>query len=167
MRSCGTTVCVCMSFALCCLTFDMSGRRKPAQLAFGCPLDGGVRCLSAEHDLHSGSRESCGATRAGVRAGASSDCGSALRYSAGPCAARTLAVVGTRLDAHCENGCWQQRLRARHGHPAESTASKEASRCAASATSGEPTANGRVAQVTVPAPPIFKLPLLQATCTAP
>ena len=27
------------------LTFDMSGRRKPAKLAFGCPLDGRVSRL--------------------------------------------------------------------------------------------------------------------------
>gem|GEM_PF-6928792 len=28
---------------VCGLTFDMSGSRKPAKLAGGCPLDGGVR----------------------------------------------------------------------------------------------------------------------------
>ena len=84
------------------------------------------------------------------------------------------AVCGTNsfCRGHCastrtvNNACRQQRLRARHGHPAESTAGKEASRGAASGTSGEPTANGRVAQVTVPALPIFKLPLLLAACTA-
>ena len=68
--------------------------------------------------------------------------------------------------AHGHNACRQQQLRARHGHPADSTAGKEAHRGAASGAAGEPTANGRVAQVTVPALPIFKLPLPQAICTA-
>ena len=100
-------------------------------------------------------RERSGATRAGVLAGACSDCGSALRYAAGPRVARTLAVVALRLDAHCEQRLPATGSRARHGQPAESTAGKEAL-CASSGTGGEPTANGRVAQVTVPALPIFK-----------
>ena len=32
------------------LTFDMSGRPRPAQLALGCPLDGGDRRPCEERD---------------------------------------------------------------------------------------------------------------------
>ena len=70
--------------------------------------------------------ERSGATRVGVLAGACSDCGSALRYSAGPRMARTLAVVALRLDAHCEQRLPATGSRARHSQPAESTAGKEA-----------------------------------------
>ena len=40
--ACAALMCV-TALVACCLTFDMSGDRKPAQPAGGRPLDGGVR----------------------------------------------------------------------------------------------------------------------------
>ena len=64
----------------------------------------------------------------GVLAGACSECGSALRYTAGPRVWHELSLSWARCqDARpVNNACRQQQLRARHGQPAESTTGKEA-----------------------------------------
>ena len=106
------------------------------------------------------------ATRAGVLAGACSDCGLALRYSAGPRVARTLAALkhGLRVNPKRRDTGWHERLRTWHGGPPKGTACTKAL-WHAERHGGEPTANGRAAQVTVRALPIVQAIPMQKTCT--
>ena len=113
--------------ALWALTFDMSGDRETAQLALGRPLDGGVRCLSAEHDLDSGSRR---ARAPLARAYSPAHARTAARRCGKPqgraCGTHICCLGHGAETRAVNNACRQQRLRARHGQPAESTAGKEA-----------------------------------------
>ena len=78
----------------------MSGGPKGAKRPLERPLDGGVRCLRQVHGAF-WQPERAGATRAGVRAGASTTAQTpALRYAAGPQAALNIELVhgADRLD---------------------------------------------------------------------